>query len=444
MRDHLRFSVVYWHTFRGTGSDPFGPGYAVRPWEDGTDSVENAQNRVRVAFEFIEKLGAPFYCVPRPRRRPRRRRRSPRPTRTSTRSSRCSRKSSSGPASSCSGARPTCSATRATCTARRPAERRRLRLRRRPGEEGAGSDQGARRRGLHLLGRPRGLPEPWNTDMKRELDHLGPLPPHGGRLREGDRLHRPVLIEPKPKEPTKHQYDFDAAACLNFLRDYDLLDALQAEPRDQPRHARRPHDDARAGSTPATQGVLGSIDANTGDLLLGWDTDQFPTDIYLTTQCMLAILKYGRLHDRRRELRRQGPPRELRAGRPVPRPHRRHGRLRPRPEDRRRDPRRRPARGVRQGALRELGQRHRRARSRRARPSFATLEKYMLEKGDVDAERERPAGDAREPHQRVPLTRSGPSRTDPGGWTIEDRGRRQDAVTPGLAPARRGRRRSPA
>ena len=62
MRDHLRFSVVYWHTFRGTGADPFGPGCAVRPWEDGTDSVENAQNRARVAFEFMEKLGNPFYA----------------------------------------------------------------------------------------------------------------------------------------------------------------------------------------------------------------------------------------------------------------------------------------------------------------------------------------------------------------------------------------------
>src|SRR3954471_21904886 len=62
MRDHLRFSVVYWHTFRGTGADPFGPGCAVRPWEDGTDSVEMAEKRVQVAFELIEKLGAPFYA----------------------------------------------------------------------------------------------------------------------------------------------------------------------------------------------------------------------------------------------------------------------------------------------------------------------------------------------------------------------------------------------
>ncbi|MBI5394588.1 MAG: xylose isomerase, partial [Verrucomicrobia bacterium] len=62
MRDHLRFGVAYWHTMRGTGGDPFGPGTAVRPWDDGSNSVANAQNRARVAFEFIEKLGAPFYC----------------------------------------------------------------------------------------------------------------------------------------------------------------------------------------------------------------------------------------------------------------------------------------------------------------------------------------------------------------------------------------------
>ena len=62
MREHLRFSVVYWHTFRNRLSDPFGMGTAVRPWDDGTESVENAQNRARAAFEFIEKLGAPFYA----------------------------------------------------------------------------------------------------------------------------------------------------------------------------------------------------------------------------------------------------------------------------------------------------------------------------------------------------------------------------------------------
>jgi xylose isomerase len=102
------------------------------------------------------------------------------------------------------------------------------------------------------------------------------------------------LIEPKPKEPTKHQYDSDAAACINFLRAYDLMDSFKLNL--ETNHA------TLAGHTmmheldyAGHQGALGSIDANTGDLMLGWDTDQFPTNYYLTTECMLTILKYGGL-----------------------------------------------------------------------------------------------------------------------------------------------------
>jgi len=101
-------------------------------------------------------------------------------------------------------------------------------------------------------------------------------------------------IEPKPKEPTKHQYDSDAAACLTFLRQYDLLGDFKLNL--ETNHA------TLAGHTmqhdlevAASAGALGSIDANTGDLLLGWDTDQFPTDLYLTSQIMLTLLKYGGL-----------------------------------------------------------------------------------------------------------------------------------------------------
>jgi xylose isomerase len=101
-------------------------------------------------------------------------------------------------------------------------------------------------------------------------------------------------IEPKPKEPTKHQYDSDSAACLNFLREYDLLPHFKLNI--ETNHATlaghtMQHELEVAGGANA----LGSIDANTGDPLLGWDTDQFPTDLYLTTQCMLSILKHGGL-----------------------------------------------------------------------------------------------------------------------------------------------------
>ena len=99
-------------------------------------------------------------------------------------------------------------------------------------------------------------------------------------------------IEPKPKEPTKHQYDSDAAACLNFLREYDLIDHLKLNL--ETNHATLAgHTMQHELEVAAAANALGSIDANTGDLLLGWDTDQFPTDVYLTTQIMLTVLKIG-------------------------------------------------------------------------------------------------------------------------------------------------------
>jgi xylose isomerase len=134
----------------------------------------------------------------------------------------------------------------------------------------------------------------WNTDMKRELEHLATFLHMAVAYKKRIGFKGQLYIEPKPKEPTKHQYDADAAACLNFLREYDLIDHLQLNL--ETNHATlaghtMQHELEVAGAA----GALGSIDANTGDLLLGWDTDQFPTDIYLTTQCMLSILKYGGL-----------------------------------------------------------------------------------------------------------------------------------------------------
>ena len=132
----------------------------------------------------------------------------------------------------------------------------------------------------------------WNTDMKRELDHLAKFLHMAVDYAKEIGFDGQFYIEPKPKEPTKHQYDSDAAACLNFLRQYGLKDHLKLNL--ETNHATLAghtmhHELEVAGAA----GALGSIDANTGDMLLGWDTDQFPTDVYLTTQCMLSILKYG-------------------------------------------------------------------------------------------------------------------------------------------------------
>ena len=132
----------------------------------------------------------------------------------------------------------------------------------------------------------------WNTDMKREADHLARFMHMAVDYAKQIGFHGQFYFEPKPKEPTKHQYDFDSAACINFLRAYDLADHVKMNI--ETNHATLAghtveHELDYAGS----QGFLGSVDANTGDLLLGWDTDQFPTDVYLTTKMMLVILKYG-------------------------------------------------------------------------------------------------------------------------------------------------------
>src|SRR5947209_3246802 len=132
----------------------------------------------------------------------------------------------------------------------------------------------------------------WNTNMKRELDHLARFFHMAVDYAKEIGFTGQFLIEPKPKEPTKHQYDSDAAACLNFLREYDLLGDLKLNL--ETNHATLAgHTMQHELEVAIAADALGSIDANTGDLLLGWDTDQFPTNIYLTTEIMLSILKMG-------------------------------------------------------------------------------------------------------------------------------------------------------
>jgi xylose isomerase len=126
------------------------------------------------------------------------------------------------------------------------------------------------------------------------MDHLGAFLHLAVDYKRKIGFTGPFYIEPKPKEPTKHQYDSDAAACLNFLREYDLLDYFKLNI--ETNHATLAgHTMQHELEVAAAAKALGSIDANMGDVLLGWDTDQFPTDIYLTTQVMLTILKMGGL-----------------------------------------------------------------------------------------------------------------------------------------------------
>lgn len=292
MKEHLRFTVCYWHTFRGTGADPFGSGTMVRPWDEGSNSVENACHRARVAFEFFEKLDVPYYAF---------HDRDVAPEGDSLRESnahfdavadvleaeqnRSGVKLLWGTANMFShprfmhGAATTCNLDVYTYAAAQV--KKALEVTHRLGGEN-----------YVFWGGREGYQSIYNTDMKRELDHLGQFFHMAVDYAKEIGFTGQFLIEPKPKEPTKHQYDSDAAACLNFLRAYDLMDHFKLNI--ETNHATLAgHSMMHELEYAGMQGALGSIDANTGDLLLGWDTDQFPTDYYLTTQTMLVLLKYG-------------------------------------------------------------------------------------------------------------------------------------------------------
>ena len=292
MAEHLRFSVVYWHTFRANGADPFGMPTLNRPWDDGTDSVENACNRARVAFEFMEKLQAPYYAF-------HDRDVAPEGNSLSETNSildqvvavlkeeqaRTGIKLLWGTANMFSNPRfmhGAATSPNADVFAFAAAQvKKAMEVTVELGGEN-----------YVFWGGREGYQNLYNTDLKREFDNLGRFFNMAVDYAKEIGFKGSFLIEPKPKEPTKHQYDSDAAACINFLRAYDLMDHFKLNI--ETNHATLAgHSMMHELDYAGTQGCLGSIDANTGDMLLGWDTDQFPTDLYMTTRIMLMILKHG-------------------------------------------------------------------------------------------------------------------------------------------------------
>ncbi len=292
MKEILRFSVAYWHTMRGTGADPFGPGTMIRPWEGPEDTVDNAINRVKVAFEFMDKLGAGFYCFHDRDVAPE----GDNLTETNKNldavvkvlkeeQQRTGIKLLWGTANLFSnpryvhGAATSCNADSFAFAAAQVKKALEV-------TQQLGGD------GYTFWGGREGYQNLWNTDMKRELDHLADFMHMAVDYAKQIGFTGQFYFEPKPKEPTKHQYDFDAAACINFLRAYGLQDHVKLNI--ETNHATLAghsveHELEYAGH----QGFLGSVDANTGDLLLGWDTDQFPTDVYLGAKIMLSFLKFN-------------------------------------------------------------------------------------------------------------------------------------------------------
>ena len=295
MADHLRFGIAYWHAFRGTGADPFGPGPIVRKWESSSkDPVSVAKVRMDAAFEFYQKIGAPFWCFHDRDIAPEGATlaASNKNLDTIVAHAKALQKATGvkllwGTANLFSNPRFMCGASTnpdAHVFAYAAAQvKKALEVTQELGGEN-----------YVFWGGREGYETLLNTDLKREQDHLARFLSMAVDYAKKIGFKGQFLIEPKPKEPTKHQYDFDCATCIGFLKTYKLDKHFKFNI--ETNHATLAghsfqHEIEVAGSA----GMLGSIDANSGDLLLGWDTDQFNTDVKELTLAMISILKFGGL-----------------------------------------------------------------------------------------------------------------------------------------------------
>ncbi|NOT60167.1 MAG: xylose isomerase [Acidobacteria bacterium] len=292
MREHLRFASCYWHTMRGRGAEIFGMPTAVRPWDDFSESMENALRRVPVFFELLEKLQIDYYCfhdrdvAPEGKTLKESHKNLDRVVKELAKAQKNSGKKVLW-GTACLFQHPRFmhgAATSPDLNAFAYAAgqvKKALEVTHELGGEGY-VFWGGREGYFTLL----------NTDMKRELDHLGAFMHMAVDYKKEIGFKGPFYIEPKPKEPTKHQYDTDAATTLNFLRQYGLMKDFKLNL--ETNHAQiAGHTMQHDLETAIAANALGSVDANMGDWQLGWDTDQFPTDLYITSHVMLCVLKMG-------------------------------------------------------------------------------------------------------------------------------------------------------
>ncbi len=291
LKEHLRFAVAYWHSFCGTGGDPFGPGTRIFPWDTAPGITDRAIERMDAAFEFITKMGIPFYCfhdtdmVGDGSVFEIEQRLSKLINIAKERQESTGVKLLWGTANVFSNPRymngaatnPDFNVVTHAAVQIKNAIDATIAL---GGEN------------YVFWGGREGYMSLHNTDTKRELDHLGRFLSMARDYGRKAGFTGTFLIEPKPMEPTKHQYDFDVATVIGFLKKYGLEEDFKLNV--EVNHATLAgHSFAHELRFAADSGLLGSIDANRGDYQNGWDTDEFPTNIYEVTEAMLEIVRAG-------------------------------------------------------------------------------------------------------------------------------------------------------
>ncbi|MFY0606568.1 MAG: xylose isomerase [Cyclobacteriaceae bacterium] len=294
LKEHFRFAIAYWHTFCGTGGDPFGPGTKNFPWSVANDPKQAAKDKMDAAFEFITKIGAPFYCfhdfdlIDEGSSLSESSQRLDFITNYALEKQKASGvKLLWGTANAFSNPRymngastnPDFNVVAYAGAQVKNALDATIKL--------GGENYvfwGGREGYMSLL----------NTNMKQELDHMARFLHMAKDYARANGFTGSFLIEPKPMEPSKHQYDFDSATVISFLREYDLMDDFKLNL--EVNHATlAQHTMQHEMQVAANAGLLGSMDANRGDYQNGWDTDQFPINITELTEMMLVFLEAGGL-----------------------------------------------------------------------------------------------------------------------------------------------------
>lgn len=294
MREHFKFAIAYWHTFCGQGADPFGPGTQNFAWDQSSDPVQAAKDKADAAFEFISKMGFDYFCFHDFDLIQEGATFAESEKRLSVITDYLKEKKADsgikllwGTANCFSNPRyMNGAATNPDFNV----------VARAGGQIKLALDATIALGGENYVfwGGREGYMSLLNTDMGRELDHMAQFLGMARDYARAQGFKGTFFIEPKPMEPSKHQYDFDTATAIGFLREYGLEKDFKINI--EVNHATlAQHTFQHELAVAAKAGMLGSIDANRGDYQNGWDTDQFPNNIQETTEAMLVFLKAGGL-----------------------------------------------------------------------------------------------------------------------------------------------------
>jgi len=292
MRDHLRFAVCYWHTYRCQGADPFGQDTRRWAFDDGTDSVENAVNRIRASFEFVQKLGLDYYTFHDRDIAPEGKTYEETNAILDKVVDEAEKLQKSTGIKLLWGTANLFSHVRFMNGAGTNPDPEVFAIAAAQIKKAMEVTQRLGGENYVFWGGREGYQTLLNTNLKREVDHLALLLRLAADYKKKIGFKGTLLIEPKPKEPTKHQYDYDVATVSDFLRAHNLHNEFKVNI--EANHATLAgHSFEHELTVAAASGILGSVDANTGDPQLGWDTDQFNLDIKSATLAVAIVIENG-------------------------------------------------------------------------------------------------------------------------------------------------------